>query len=168
MYKRQVKYDAVRGQTLTAYFLGKVWVARHLEPQIPEKCLIAKLSYHFGEDIVRARRCGQIKTIGEMEALLEGFEREDYYRRSRRRPKDRHERNKDQPHDNRQPVNHVRTDGYNRNATNRRFQGRRQNLNNEGNCDRRYGRDNDNRRQWNDNGEVSVSYTHLDVYKRQD
>ena len=83
---------------MTAYFLGEVWVARHLQPKIPEECLIAKLSYHFGEDIVRARRCGQIKTIGEMEALLEGFERENYYYKSRR-TEDWNDRNNEQPHD---------------------------------------------------------------------
>ena len=90
------RYDARRGQTMTAYFLGEVWVARHLQPKIPEECLIAKLSYHFGEDIVRARRCGQIKIIGEMEALLEGFERENYYYRSRRRTEDWNDMNNEQ------------------------------------------------------------------------
>ena len=79
---------------------------------------------------------------------------ENYYYRNRRRSEDRNDRNKEQPHGNRQPINHVRTEGYNRNPNNRRFQGRHKNFNNDRNYDRRYGRDNDNRRQWNDNGEV--------------
>ena len=58
------KYDATREQTPTAYFLGKICIARHLEPKISEECLITKISYHFEEGIVRARLCGQVKTIG--------------------------------------------------------------------------------------------------------
>ena len=56
-----------------AYFLGKVCIARHLEPRILEKCLVTKLSYHFEEGIVHARLCGQVKTIGAMEALLDSI-----------------------------------------------------------------------------------------------
>lgn len=79
------KYDPNRGQTPTAYFLGKVCLARNLEPRIPEECLITKRSHHFEEGIIRARLCGQVKTIGAMEALLESYEQESYYRRSRSR-----------------------------------------------------------------------------------
>ena len=91
-----------------------------------------------------------------MEALLVGFERENYYYRSRR-TEDWNDRNKEQPHDNRQPINHLRTDGYNRNPNNRRFQGRRQDFNQEQNYDRRDGRNDDNRRQWNDHNEYRRS-----------
>ena len=59
------KYDPTRGQSPTAYFLGKVCLARNLEPRIPEECLVTKLLYHFEEGIVHARVCGQVKTIGQ-------------------------------------------------------------------------------------------------------
>ena len=45
------RYDSTRGQTLTAYILGKVCVARHQEPRIQEECLVTKISYHFEEGI---------------------------------------------------------------------------------------------------------------------
>ncbi|KAI0231214.1 hypothetical protein L0F63_007209, partial [Massospora cicadina] len=79
------KYNPYGNQTLTAYFLGKVCVAKHLEPRIPEECLVSKLSYHYEEDIIRARRNSQIKTVQAMTELLEMYEHEDYYRQSRRR-----------------------------------------------------------------------------------
>ena len=56
------KYDRSRGTTLTAYFLGKVCMARNLEPKIPEECLVTKLAYHFEEGVARARLNGQIRT----------------------------------------------------------------------------------------------------------
>ena len=74
---------------MTAYFLGKVCLAKHLEPAIPEECLVNKLSYHYDEDIIRARRGSQIKTVQGMTELLESYENEEYYRQSGRR--------KDQP-----------------------------------------------------------------------
>ena len=49
------KFDTIRGQTATAYFLGKVCLARNLEPRIPEECLVTKLAYHFEQGIARAR-----------------------------------------------------------------------------------------------------------------
>ncbi|KAI0243814.1 hypothetical protein L0F63_007376 [Massospora cicadina] len=70
---------------MTAYFLGKVCMAKHLEPAIPEECLINKLSYHYDEEVIRARRGSQIKTIQAMTELLENYENEEYYRQSRRR-----------------------------------------------------------------------------------
>ena len=57
------RYNAHIGTTLTAYFLGKVCLAKHLEPNIPVECLVNKLSYHYNEDIIRARRGSQIKTV---------------------------------------------------------------------------------------------------------
>ena len=63
----------------------KVYLAKNLEPKIPEECLVTKLSYHYEEGIARARLCGQIKTIQSMAALLENYEHENYYRRSRQR-----------------------------------------------------------------------------------
>ena len=56
------KYDRNKGTTLTAYFLGKVSMARNLEPKIPEECLVTKLAYHFEEGVARARLNGQIRT----------------------------------------------------------------------------------------------------------
>ena len=70
---------------MTAYFLGKVCLAKHLEPAIPEECLVNKLSCHYDEDIIRARRGSQIKTVQAMTELLESYENEEYYRQSRRR-----------------------------------------------------------------------------------
>ena len=49
------KFDPTRGQTLIAYFLGKVCLARNLEPRMPEESLVTKLSYHFEQGIERAR-----------------------------------------------------------------------------------------------------------------
>ena len=77
------KYNPYRGNTLTAYFLGKVCVAKHLELKICEECLVSKLSYHYEEDIIRAHRSSQIKTVQAMTELLEMYEHEDYYRQSR-------------------------------------------------------------------------------------
>ena len=78
------RFNINQEQSPTTYFLGKVCLARHLEPRIPEECLVNKLSYHFEEEIVRARRSGQVKTVGAMETLLASYEMEDYYQRSRR------------------------------------------------------------------------------------
>ena len=60
-------------------------MAKHLEPAIPEECLINKLSYHYDEEVIRARRGSQLKTIQAMTELLENYEKEEYYRQSRRR-----------------------------------------------------------------------------------
>ena len=79
------RYRAQLGSSMTAYFLGKVCMAKHLEPAIPEECLVNKISYHYDEDIIRARRGSQIKTIQAMTELLEGYENEEYYRQSRKR-----------------------------------------------------------------------------------
>ena len=86
------KYDASKGATLTSYFLGKVCLARDLEPKIPEECLVTKLAYHFEEGVAKARQWGQMKTIQAMSALLEDNEHEGYYRRSRRRNENFHDR----------------------------------------------------------------------------
>ena len=77
------RYEASRGSTLTAYFLGKVCLARNLEPRIPEESLVTKLAFHYEGGIARARLSGQVKTIQAMAALLDGYEHEGYYRRSR-------------------------------------------------------------------------------------
>ena len=73
------RYNAQVGNTMTAYFLGKVCLAKHLEPTIPEECLVNKLSYHYDEDIIRTRRGSQIKTVQAVTELLENYENEDYY-----------------------------------------------------------------------------------------
>ena len=64
-----------------------------LEPKIPEECLVTKLAYHFEEGAARARLNEQIRTIQTMPALLENYEHERYYRRSRQRPDTYFERN---------------------------------------------------------------------------
>lgn len=103
------RYDPNRGNTLTAYFLGKVCIAKHLEPKIPEECLVSKLSYHYDENIRRARQNSQIKTIQAMTELLETYEHEDYYIRSRRR--------NDRP-ELRYNNNYVNSNQYNGNNNN--------------------------------------------------
>ena len=62
-----------RGNTMTAYFLGKVCLAKHLEPAIPEECLVNNLSYHYDEEVISARRGSQIKTTQAMTELLENM-----------------------------------------------------------------------------------------------
>ena len=79
------RYKTQLGNTMTAYFLGKVCLAKHLELAIPEECLVNKLSYHYDEEVIRARRGSQIKTIQAMTELLENYENEEYYRQSTRR-----------------------------------------------------------------------------------
>ena len=74
------KYNATLGQSPTAYFLGKVCMPRNLEARIPEECSVTKIAYHFDDGIVQARLCGQVKTIGAVEALLGNYEQQDYYR----------------------------------------------------------------------------------------
>jgi hypothetical protein len=110
--------------SLTAYFLGKVCIAKHLVPAIPEACLVAKLSYHYGEDIRRARTCGQIKTINDMERLLGDFENESYYRTRRHSFEDKRKRNDHKvnavlssPEFRERGYNNS-YDGYNRNNVN--------------------------------------------------
>ena len=57
------RYETNIGQSPTSYFLGKVCMARNLEPRIPEECLVIQLSYHYEEGKKNARMCSQIKTI---------------------------------------------------------------------------------------------------------
>ena len=121
------RYDRNIGQTPTAYFLGKVCVAKYLDPKIPEECLVTKIAYHFEEKIISARLSGQIKTIGGMETLLENYEQESYYRRSRWRSGNTEERKNEPPRDNRPRVNYVCA---NNNYYNNRYRGRGQNYNN--------------------------------------
>ena len=78
------RYNATHYQSPTAYFLGKVCVARNLESKIPEECLISKMAHRFDEGIVQATLCSQIKTVADMERLLGSYEHQDYYRKSRR------------------------------------------------------------------------------------
>ena len=142
------RYNPTRGQTPTAYFLGKVCIARHLEPRIPDECLVTKLSYHFKEGIVRARLYGQVKTIAAMEALLESYEQEDYYRRNRRRPEIQNERRNEPNRDNSQLVNYIRANNNNNNnrsPPNNRFKGRRRSFNNDQTYRNQDRRDKDNR-----------------------
>ena len=46
------RYDSIKGQTPTAYFLGKVCVAKYLDPKSPDECLVTKIAYHFDEKII--------------------------------------------------------------------------------------------------------------------
>ena len=81
VYKRQDisngRYETQGGHTLTSYFLGKVCLARNLEPKIPEESLVIQLGYHYEETIQKARRQGQIKTIQGMVSLLEDMEKDN-------------------------------------------------------------------------------------------
>ena len=74
------RYESQSGQTLTSYFLGKVCLARNLEPRIPEESLVIQLSYHYEDAIQKARKCSQVKTIQGMASLLEDHEHEGQYR----------------------------------------------------------------------------------------
>ena len=74
---------SIKGHTLTPYFLGKVCLARNLEPKIPEESLVIQLGYHYEDAIQRARRQGQIKTIQGTANLLEDHENDRQYRRNR-------------------------------------------------------------------------------------
>ena len=40
------RYESQNRQSLTSYFLGKICMARNLEPRIPEECLVIQLSYN--------------------------------------------------------------------------------------------------------------------------
>ena len=77
------RYESQGGHTLTSYFLGKVCLARNLEPKIPEESLVIQLGYHYEEAIQKARRQGQIKTIQGMASLLEDLENDGQYRKNR-------------------------------------------------------------------------------------
>ena len=59
------RFDPYLGQSPTAYFLGKVSIARNLEPNIPEECLVTQLAYHYDGEITKSRLSGRIKTIQE-------------------------------------------------------------------------------------------------------
>ena len=74
------KYDYNNGLSMTAYFLGKICLARNLEPVIPEECLVTKLAYHFHEEDSQARLTGQIKTIQAMSAPV-SYTHLDVYKR---------------------------------------------------------------------------------------
>ena len=92
-------------------------------------------------------RCGQVKTIGAMEALLESYEREDYYRRSRRRLEPQNDRQNEPHRENRPRVNHVRSNNHHDNSRNQhdnRFQGRRRSFNNGQTYHNRYRREEEN------------------------
>lgn len=149
------RYEPNRGQSPTAYFLGKVCVARNLDPRIPEECLVTKLSYHFEEGIIRARLCGQVKSINAMEALLASYELEEYYKRSRRQT-DRINQNRDNQNQIvRNKVNHVRYDNnrndYNRsNNNNERYYNTNNNSRNYNNNNNNYYRNRQRRRSFND------------------
>ena len=77
------RYEPQAGHTLTSYFLGKVCLARNLEPKIPEESLVIQLGYHYEDAIQRARRQGQIKTIQGMANLLEDHENDSQYKKNR-------------------------------------------------------------------------------------
>ena len=79
------RYDLHGKQTPTAYFLGKINIARHLEPAIPTECLVRLLAYHYGGEITRGRINGRIQTIEEMSALLAEMEQEKNFLQYRRR-----------------------------------------------------------------------------------
>ena len=92
----------------------RVCLARHLEPRIPEECLVNKLSYHFEEKIVRARRSGRVKTVGAMETLLASYEMEDYYQRSRRQSEYSNNRREESNQESRPGTNRFNHNNYHR------------------------------------------------------
>ena len=51
-------------------FVGKICMARNLEPRIPEECLVIQLSYHYDDAIQKAHMYSQVKTIQDMASLL--------------------------------------------------------------------------------------------------
>ena len=77
------RYENQSGQSLTSYFLGKICMARNLEPHIPEECLVIQLSYHYDDAIQKARMYSQVKTIQDIASLLESHEHEWQYRKNR-------------------------------------------------------------------------------------
>ena len=77
------RYEPQAGHTLTSYFLGKVCLARNLEPRILDESLVIQLGYHYEYAVQKARRQGQIKTIQGMASLLEDHENDGQYRRNR-------------------------------------------------------------------------------------
>ena len=77
------RYENQNGQSLTSYFLGKICMARNLEPCIPEECLVIQLSYHYDDAIQKARMYSQVKTIQDMASLLESHEHEWQYQKNR-------------------------------------------------------------------------------------
>ena len=54
----------------------RISVARHLELEIPEECLVTQLAYHYDGEVTKGRINGQIKTIQDMAELLQENERE--------------------------------------------------------------------------------------------
>ena len=56
------RYDPRSGQSPNTYFLGKISVAGHLEPEIPEECLVTQLAYHYDGEVTKGRISGRIKT----------------------------------------------------------------------------------------------------------
>ena len=217
------RYETNVGQSPTSYFLGKVCMARNLEPRIPEECLVIQLSYHYEEGIKNARMCSQIKTIPAMAKFLENYEHETHYQRNRVLNSKYHKYNgNDQQtnshsNDHNQPTQNVNTNRTQNNHPNnnqRNYNYRvnnhynyRDSRNNRGDGDNRpnnyrhhvnyiYSRPQNNqrwyyprahqynnyynqsRREYNYQNErnyrttehntEAVSYTHLDVYKRQD
>lgn len=154
------KYETGRGSTPTAYFLGKVCLARNLEPKIPEESLVIKLAYHYEEGIPRARLCGQIKTIQAMAALLENYEHESYYRQN--------QRTKDHGNYQTKCVRLGNNNNYNHRENNRNYyregnRNQQQRLNNESPNTPRF--DNNNRTpQRNDNN--NNNYNNYDSNRR--
>lgn len=115
------KYECNRGLTPSAYFLGKVRSAKHLEPPLPESMLVKKLSYHFHECIYQAHIAGHINTIEGMEAILNDVEPQ---RISYQRP-----RWNGQPGGNKQPSgNRQQEEERPRGNYNREWQGNSRNF----------------------------------------
>ena len=125
------RYEPCTGQTPSAYFLGKVCLARNLEPRIPDECLVTKLALHYREEIKQARLCGQIKTIPDMEKLLDNAEQEAYYLQSRQR-NNTYVRNNDPRHNHYNSNNNNRSNDSN-NHPNQNNQGNNNNQDNNGN-----------------------------------
>ena len=127
------RYEPQAGHTLTSYFLGKVCLARNLEPRIPEESLVIQLGYHYEDAVQKTRRQGQIKTIQGMANLLEDHENDGQYRRNRmvNLRYNRWEENQNPPNynlSNNKPQNNNQNNP-NRNNNNYQYRGNRPNYN---------------------------------------
>ena len=81
VYKRQVlrhQRDEFHG-----IFPGKGMSSKESGAENPRRKFVTKLAFHYEEGVSRARLGRQIETIQSVAALLEDYERERYYRRSR-------------------------------------------------------------------------------------
>ena len=56
------RYEAHTGQSPTSYFIGKVCMARNLEPRIPEECLVTVSYTHL--DVYKRQKVATKQSAG--------------------------------------------------------------------------------------------------------